>query len=674
VVLFHLWPSRLPGGYVGVDIFFVISGFLIVGQLIRTVERRGRVDLMDFWARRARRLLPASLLVLSVTGIATVLWVPTVMWRQWFQEIIASALYVQNWLLAYNSVDYLGSENNASPAQHFWSLSVEEQFYILWPIIIVLLLLVGRRLSTSRNLRIIRTALIVVTVVSFVVSVMAVATDPAPAYFTTQSRAWEFGVGGLLAYFARSTASRPAWLRASASWLGLLLIGMTLLVYTESTPFPGATALLPVVGTLLVIWAGTPPVRWAPTGVMSFKLVQWVGDISYSLYLWHWPLLIILPYVLHHPLGLRDRLVILAAGVVLAWLTKTLVEDPIRTGRYWTARRAWVSLATMLAPTLVTVALSGAAYGYNANQVTEAAARTQHVLAGSCVGAAATIPGSECVKPYAVTSLTDPAFAQTDIGKGVQVTDECKQTLLDSTVKACEVGDLTNPAHTVALIGDSHAGHFLEAFDLYGQAHRIKFVTYLKTWCVGTGTPRIASPQSLSVDGVRSCEEWGKQVLADVAGNPHIDGAVFSDFTQMYTTGVPANLGHPLAASDFAAAWRTLQAAGKTVIALRDIPNDGQVLAPQCVAQNLGTYDPCAFPRADAEVRDAGNPMVEAAHSVPGVSLVDLTDVFCDPSLCHAVIGGLIVYFDSHHMTATFSRTLAPIVGAKITAALEHTR
>jgi peptidoglycan/LPS O-acetylase OafA/YrhL len=233
VVLFHLWPSRLPGGYVGVDIFFVISGFLIVGQLIRTVERRGRVDLMDFWARRARRLLPASLLVLSVTGIATVLWVPTVMWRQWFQEIIASALYVQNWLLAYNSVDYLGSENNASPAQHFWSLSVEEQFYILWPIIIVLLLLVGRRLSTSRNLRIIRTALIVVTVVSFVVSVMAVATDPAPAYFTTQSRAWEFGVGGLLAYFARSTASRPAWLRASASWLGLLLIGMTLLVYSR---------------------------------------------------------------------------------------------------------------------------------------------------------------------------------------------------------------------------------------------------------------------------------------------------------------------------------------------------------------------------------------------------------------------------------------------------------
>ena len=681
VVVYHLWPAQLPGGYVGVDIFFAISGYLIIGGLIRDTAPDGRIRLAEFWGRRARRLAPASLVVLVVTAATTLFLVPQVVWRQWFQEIGASALYFQNWVLAANSVDYLGADNSASPVQHFWSLSVEEQFYLAWPLLIALVLLLARRQSR----RAIGVLLVVVTVLSFVWSVYDVVSGSPAAYFATQGRAWEFGAGGLLAFVVNGPIQRWRVPRAIAGWVGLAGIGFAYGLFNAATPFPGVAALLPVGATLLVIVAGVPRGVLAPSALLNLRPVQWVGGVSYSWYLWHWPPIVILPFVLHtdlHPLVLAA---IFVGTLLLAAATKRLVEDPVRRGAWLIARPAPLSIVAALS---IGALVFGSGFVVNVQldrQDAAAATALEAALAATptateepgetslgCIGAPAALPKSGCENPYAPTELTNPTFAQTDIGKGVQVADQCKQTLTDATVITCDIGDLETATTTLALIGDSHAGQYLEALDLYGRQHHLKFVTYLKTWCAGTSAPGVTPAGSGDPGANDSCASWGLAVLGAVAANPRFDGAVFSNFTVEYTiTPAPGGQGRPVAAADFVAAWQTLLTAGKRVIVLRDTPNAGAMNVPQCIAANPGVVDPCTVPRAEALVPDADDPQVVAAKSLPAVDLIDLTSEFCDPTTCHTLIGGLVVYFDSHHMTATFSRTMAPIVGGAIVRVLD---
>src|SRR4051812_33629482 len=227
VVVCHFWPSALPGGFVGVDVFFAISGFLITSHLLREAAATGRVALAGFWARRARRILPAALLVLGVCALATLAWVPEVDRAQFFAEIRASAFYVENWQLAHTAVDYFAAGQGPSPVQHFWSLSAEEQFYLVWP---VLILAAGRR-SLS--------ALAAVTAGSLAYSLYKTGADPAAAYFVTPTRAWEFGLGGLLAF---ASGRRPRPLVAAA---GLVAIAVAAATFSADTAFPGVAALLP---------------------------------------------------------------------------------------------------------------------------------------------------------------------------------------------------------------------------------------------------------------------------------------------------------------------------------------------------------------------------------------------------------------------------------------------
>ena len=660
VVLYHLWPARVPGGYVGVDIFFAISGYLIIGHLLREVDATGSVRLASFWAKRARRLLPASLLVLVVTGVVTLAFVPAVWWQQFFQEIAASALYGLNWVLAYNAVDYLAADNAASPVQHFWSLSVEEQFYIVWPLIIVAILLVGRR-HAGRARAAVGIALVVLTVLSFAYSCYGVATDPAGAYFVTTGRAWEFGLGGVLAFFG-SRKLAPT-VGALAAWAGLAAIAISLWSYTHDTPFPGVAALLPVGGTLLVIWAGSPERRWAPSAVFALRPVQFVGNVSYSFYLWHWPPIVLLPFVLGRELDTITRVVILVGALGLAWLTKVLVEDPARNGRALVARPAWVSLAVLLTATVVVAGGSSIAWARAQASIDQAAAVLKEAVDDElpCVGAPASDPASGCPTPFAVTELTNPAFAATDIGNGVQVVDKCKQTLEDSAVIACEVGDPT-ATPSIAIVGDSHAGHFLEALDRYGRVNGIGFVAYLKTWCTGTGADDVASVITATPAGTASCTEWGNGVIAEIVADPTITTVIYSNYTRAYAAH--GAVGRPLAAGDYERAWASLVDAGKSVVALRDIPSAGMDV-PACVAANMGRYDPCTTPEDAALLSAVDDPMMQAA-SATGAPVVDLTATFCTEGQCHSVIGGLVVYFGTHHMTATFSRTIAPIVGDAI--------
>ncbi|HEY0248882.1 MAG TPA: acyltransferase family protein [Gryllotalpicola sp.] len=678
VVGYHLFPGRLPGGYVGVDIFFAVSGFLILGQLLRTVRAGERPRVVDFWVRRARRLLPAALLVLAVTAIGVLVWAPRTLWPSFFPEIGASAAYVENFLLAHDSVNYLAAEGAPSPVQHYWSLSVEEQLYLIAPLVLLLLVAVtgGRRVERTRlRWRLSGALLVAVTLASFGYAAALVAAQTPTAYFSTFGRVWEFAAGGLLAFFL---AGRPAerWpaLRSAVSWAGWALIAGAILLYRADTPFPGPMAAVPVLGAVAVIWAGAPSSRWSPRRLMQFTPVQWVGDISYSVYLWHWPLLIVLPFAIG-TLGTRDKVAILAATIVLAALTRRYVETPLRL-RPGIRVPALRSLAVVVVPCVI---VAGATFGlgaYSSHQAaTTAAAQGRAAASGArCVGLNAVLPGHDCARPYAVTGLTDPAAAESDIPLGVNDPDPCKQELETAAVMSCTKGDTRSPTTVIALVGDSHAGQLIEPMDAYGTAHHVEVVTYIKSWCAGTGSAAVAATARDIPAAVSSCASWGKSVAQAIAGNPRISAVVFTDYAMAYGAADAADAaaakdgsaGEPVAGA-LAQQWRALQAAGKTIVAVRDIPSAGGVDVPSCVAQHLDQYDPCTVPESAAALGVDRDPIALAAHAVAGVRLIDLTALFCTAGVCHNVIGGLVVHKDDNHLTGAFATSLATALGERLT-------
>jgi peptidoglycan/LPS O-acetylase OafA/YrhL len=360
VVLYHVYQPIVPGGFVGVDVFFVISGYLITSHLLREVDSTGTVSITRFWARRIRRLLPAAFTVLAVSFVAALVLLPRSVWRQTADEISSSALYMQNWMLAGRTLhgDIFGA--NATVAQHYWSLSTEEQFYLVWPLLIVLVLFLARK-NTSRNHRLLALTLAAVFVISLTVSIIATYSNQNYAYFLTPVRAWEFAAGALVVFAPRATRwlspAKASAVQAVASWGGLALIAAAAVGFSHSTVFPGFAALLPVAGATLVIWAGSSPRRWSPRAIASLPPVQLVGNLSYSIYLWHWPIVAVLGVYLQHTFGLFAGIVVGAASVLLAWATKRWVEDPVRTGTWWTSRR-WPAYALAGSGMVVLVGVS----------------------------------------------------------------------------------------------------------------------------------------------------------------------------------------------------------------------------------------------------------------------------------------------------------------------------
>ncbi|MEU1660107.1 acyltransferase (plasmid) [Streptomyces griseofuscus] len=320
VVLTHVWPTLLSGGFVGVDVFFVISGYLISSRLVREIETTGRIRIAHFYARRVRRLLPAACLVLLCVVVAVRVLAPRESWADNAHQVMASALYAQNWLLGAHPIDV----TKVTAVASYWSLSVEEQFYLCWPLLLLLLFKLRApwaRLASVAGLG----------VVSLLYCVHLTATDPVPAYFITPVRVWEFVLGALIVLAESRLALRTTAANA-ASLLGFAAILGSAFLFTGRTPFPGSAALVPALGAALVIAAGLRSPRQWHTVLTSSKPVQVLGGISYSLYLWHWPLLMLVPLAMPGSAQtLPVHLGIVAAALLLSYASKRLVEDPLRT-------------------------------------------------------------------------------------------------------------------------------------------------------------------------------------------------------------------------------------------------------------------------------------------------------------------------------------------------------
>ena len=637
VLLYHVGMPFIPGGFVGVDIFFVISGFLITSLLLREAAATGTVSIADFYARRARRLLPAASLVLVVTAGAGWLILPGADRVDLGIDVAAASLYVVNWALALRSVDYLAEDAAPSAVQHYWSLSVEEQFYVVWPLVILLGLVVARR-TRMRPKRLLFGVLALLAGASFIHSVTHTASGSTTAYFITTTRIWELALGALLAFLVERLTALPRMAAEVLAALGLVLVLWSALAIDAATPWPGSWALVPTLGAALVIAAGCAHRETVTARLLGVRPMVWIGGLSYAIYLWHWPLITLAtaawPDVRSHHL-----LVLGGLSILLAWLTKHLVEDPIRfhPGLGARARRGLLfGAATMLATLLVAGAVwssvprldPGARVAGATSLVADPA--SAHWRVREDASSVFTTDGP--VTPHPAVATRDvPAYED----------DDCQVTKGDSEVNtSCVYGD-TDSDTTIAMLGDSKMGQWFPAVAAIADAEGWRLELYLKSGCAFTERGEAAD-----------CNAFGRN-LAD-----HFD-----------TTGAPDLAlvsqvrADPEVRDGTTESIRTLQARGTRVIVLADSPRPVTPKVYACVETHEGDYSACAFDAAGQGRKGSGTPNLAAAAAETGAPFVDLNAWICPPgSTCPAVIADTLVYRQGSHVTASYVRSLTPML------------
>ncbi|WP_394769975.1 acyltransferase family protein [Lacisediminihabitans sp.] len=641
VVLNHAGVPWLAGGYAGVDVFFVISGFLISGHLVSALRDNGRIDFARFYAARARRILPASLVVIVATTVAALLLLSPLRIATIVRDGIASALYLPNLLFATEKTDYLAG-TTPSPFQHFWSLGIEEQFYLFWPLLLLALYLAARR-STGR----LAIGISLVGALSFVACLLVANTSQPWAFFSLPTRAWELAAGALVACAAPALARVPPLTARLLAATGLATILASAVLFGAGTSYPGWATVAPVAGAALVLGFGR---RVARGGVLGARPLQFLGALSYSLYLVHWPMLAILHERLPagEPLPLATGLLVSALAVPLAYCLFRFVETPMR-GRSSIHHRRVVAVGAAASIALA-VCLAGAG----------AAASTLLPL-HSGRAAPATVLSALPVGTGFVPSGVSPTLAAAVDDTGKLYTDGCQQGLTGSAVIRCSFGD-RGSSTVVALFGDSHAGRWFPALEAAATRLGIRLDTFTKSGCRSEDTDGLW-------DRTGPCSTWRGAVVT--ALNAHPPDLI-----------VLANHLGPRPDRDAARQQRDWEAgidhaierlpAGSRVLTLADSPQfaTSPVL---CLAENLNDTSGCAVSRAEAF-----NPAIAAAQRAvsarTGSGYLDLGDYFCDRTTCPPIIGSTLVYSDSHHLTATYSRALAPVLERELPAYLPKTR
>jgi peptidoglycan/LPS O-acetylase OafA/YrhL len=687
VLIYHLWPAELPGGFAGVDTFFVISGFLITSHLLASPPRTP-VDLLRFWSRRIRRLLPAALLVLAVTLAASRWLTPDTQWDNTAKQARAAALYVVNWRLAADAVDYLASSNKPTPVQHFWSLSVEEQFYLGWPVLIFLLVLAGALLRRGAR-PIVAAGLAVVAAASLWYSIRETATDPARAYFVTWTRVWELGAGGVLAALVgggrrvRGRAGR----RSALALVGFAAVVGSGFAFDGATPFPSWRALLPVLGAVLVIAAAAPDSGRCPGRLWATRPIQWLGGVSYSLYLWHWPLIVLVPYLGDGRLSGAEKIGIAAGSLVLAGLTKTLVEDPFR-------RPAWgrpllkpyalaaVGMAIVVGGAALQIhevssreeaagrqlrgqlqalpaapaAPAPSAVGGTSGSAATSAGLTTPPLPRSCFGAAALTPGWGCAAATASgTLIPSPLRAandRSDAYASVSGKSDCFAYATSFRLITCSRGD-PHATLRVALVGNSHAGEWLPPLERIATQQHWRLTTYLASQCAFADTAQTFPTHA----GEQGCQQWTDKVRSAVVAG-HYNLVVMTNRISVGAVGHSRYASGPLYTRGYLSILRAFSAAHLRVVGIRDTPYPRTII-PDCLASNPNNYQACAGHRSSWLPPE---PLLAAATELhdPKITTVDLTNRICQKSVCPAAVGHVPVYFDGSHLTATYATTLAP--------------
>jgi peptidoglycan/LPS O-acetylase OafA/YrhL len=674
VVLFHAAVPGVPGGFVGVDVFFVISGFLITGMLWRELERSGRVRLGPFYGARARRLLPAGMLVLVATAVGSAVLLPPLQARGVLGDAVASALYVGNYRLAVRGTDYLAANSPPSTFQHYWSLGVEEQFYLVWPALLILTAWLAHRAfrrggDRGRPVAPYLLVLGVVAAASFAVELRWTTTLPPWAFFSLPTRAWQLAAGGLVALSGRWWARLPGPVAAASGVVGLGLVLFACVRFGSATPYPGAAALVPVLGAALIVGGGCAAPRWGIGRLLAVRPLRAIGRISYSWYLWHWPVLLLAVPLLDHPLTLPQRLLAAAVSGVLAVGTLVAVEDPVRfagplrrsavrslaVGAAATAVGLSVALvAVLLVPPAVGrgAAVAAPRIGATAGAADPALA-TVRDLTAQVQAAVAASAGHGAVPVNLTPSLDD---AQDDVQQPWR--EGCVLDYTSTLGPSCVYGDAAG-AITVALVGDSHAAMWQPALEGIAEQRHWRLDLYSKVLCPFVDLP-VTSPY-LGRE-YTECEQWRAGVLGELSTHP--PAAVVLAAGHRYTADYGFTSFDPAWTAGLGRTVARLQGAGAQVLVLGPVP-DPHGWVPTCLSEHLDDAAACA-PSAQEGLHPPGIAAEQATTESAGGTYADLSELFCTTERCPVVVGNQLVFRDDNHLTPEYAALLAPVLTAEL--------
>lgn len=665
VLLYHA-DLGVRGGYIGVDVFFVISGYLITSILITERHTTGRIGVRAFYARRARRLIPASGLVTVSTLVAGWFVLDPIAKRELGTDSLWASLFAANIRLARTGAEYLQTVDTPSALQHYWSLAVEEQFYVLWPLVLVV---AWRMLRSHRHA--LTTTFSLIIAVSFITCVRLTANDPVWAYFAPWTRGWELAAGGLLA--AVTTNGRQRVLRPVVAHalgiVGIVVIVGSAFLFDDSTAFPGWAALAPVVGTIAVIAAITShtPVN----SILGTRAMTWIGERSYSLYLWHWPILT-LAGVHFDGLSAPQRALALLAAVALAAATFALVENPVRHSPLLVRS----ANASLFVGATLTLTVAGGALVISRHDSRPNTGYTAPTSSSASVST--TAPGIDIdidslikTEESRLTSINAAAMSVRLVPDNLRPTPEqaakadvagadigCLGDFRDVESPECAVGD-TSSTRQIVLFGDSHAAHWLPALRTAATENKWRLVVLTKRACPSTGeivrrTPTTAYPE---------CDAWRENSLQRIE-------------RERPTLVVMSNWRYKQSSPSYQVALdpviARITAAGVKVMILADTPTMGFGV-PQCVADNPRAVDRCAVAVANT-LNGARRNTEQKVLATHGGIWVDTTPWICDrtSNRCPAVIGDVLVYRDRDHMTETMSDTLSTVVGLHVRRALDR--
>ncbi|MFD2793535.1 acyltransferase family protein [Promicromonospora vindobonensis] len=639
VVVYHAGIS-IPGGFTGVDVFYVISGYLISSLLLREVDRAGSVDLVEFWTRRMRRLVPALAVVVTVTMLASVLVLSPLVWGRLAWHGASAMLFVSNLLFPYQGQDYFSDSVTPSPYLHTWSLGIEEQFYIFWPLLILLAVAMARRTRVPAR-RMLQALFAGTFVVSLATSVWLTATAPDWAFYVLPTRAWEFAGAALIATLpwgrlAEQSRLRPALLRALLGTAGFVLLALSFAFVRETDPFPGSVALLPVGGALLVLAAGSIPTSstWVDR-VLDLPVLQRIGDVSYSWYLWHWPFVVLTTAAVQNDATWIKVLATLAAlGAAVA--TYRWVENPIR---FSGAMKSWRRTAAIT----VAIGLTVGAVTIGTRVATGAVLEREPY-------ATAVEAGTE-PEPYECAGTTETA----------------------SGTEVCLLGDLSGSA-TVLLLGDSHAMHWIPAFDAAASDAGLRLAVRWRHGCpaapVDVEQPAERGPcTDFQVESLRAVEELQPDVVVVSQAQIYEDRMQHADGTRM-TEGEAR--GAWASAND--ELFGHLTSVTPAVVAVKDNPQlDVDPL--ECLTRPLSGLGDCSMSRADAEASNGDLPRISAEiWTKYGVPTWDgVWSETCDAQNCGVGDTDHPVYRDYHHLSVEYVLTRVRSVEQMLQAAARGT-
>jgi len=654
VLLYHAGVPFAPGGYVGVDVFFVISGFLITGLLLRELEKTGTVALGRFYSRRAKRLLPLTVVVLAfVVALSWPLFDPVRM-DEVSLGVVASGLYVMNWLLAARATDYFAAGLQASPVQHFWTLAVEEQFYLIWPALLLGVAWWCRRAGWSLRPAL-AAAFAAVAIASLAYSVYATQLQAGAAYFSTLTRGWELALGGMLALAPASRLGRqPRWVAFALAWAGLGAIAFATFRFNDSTLFPGYAALVPTLGTAAIIAAGfgSTATFAGPVRLLTLGPVRHVGRISYSWYLWHWPPLVFAA-TLWGKLSPLEGSAVLVLSYVPAVLTNRLIEKPFLHSETLT-RYPRKALALGGACTTSSVALGLLLF---------AVTPTIPEAPESQVAGAAALRNDHSLQKSAKAVHPTPREAEKKENRPQMYADGCHLNPPETEVPECVYGNPSSKT-TVVLFGDSHAMQWFPALNEIAKERNWRLVGLTKAAC---------PPAEVHIYNAglrrayRECDEWREQMLERIVQDENPSLVVTSSLPTYRPREDGKRLDRDVSeeamVEGYASTLRKLRSTGASVALIEDVPHPNKNI-PECVSRSLDHLERCASPRSKA--LDYPQVNTRVAEEIEGVRLIDPTPVVCLEKTCPAVIGDTLVYRNGAHLTATYVRTLTPWLGKQL--------